>query len=34
VLVTFGSDKEVPLSGFHVGTDVSAGRRQPVFAQR
>jgi hypothetical protein len=34
VLVTIGSDKEVPLSGFRMGTDVSAGRWQPVFAQR
>lgn len=35
VLVTIGSDKEVPLSGFLGGsTDVSAGRWQPVFATR
>ncbi|MGW0830164.1 WD40 repeat domain-containing protein [Streptomyces prunicolor] len=34
MLVTIGSDKEVPLSGFRMGTDVSAGRWQPVFAQR
>ncbi|MFJ5306217.1 WD40 repeat domain-containing protein [Streptomyces sp. NPDC088350] len=34
VLVTIGSDKEVPLSGFHKGTDVSAGRWKPVFARR
>ncbi|WP_329247353.1 WD40 repeat domain-containing protein [Streptomyces sp. NBC_01478] len=34
VLVTIGSDKEVPLSGFRKGTDASAGRWQPVFAQR
>ncbi|MFJ8136480.1 WD40 repeat domain-containing protein [Streptomyces sp. NPDC096013] len=35
VLVTIGSDKEVPLSGFLGGsTDVSAGRWKPVFAQR
>ncbi|MET7571520.1 WD40 repeat domain-containing protein [Streptomyces sp. NPDC005492] len=34
VLVTVGSDKEVPLSGFRKGTDVSAGRWQPVFAER
>ncbi|MFJ2155976.1 WD40 repeat domain-containing protein [Streptomyces sp. NPDC087856] len=35
VLVTIGSDKEVPLSGFLGGsTDVSAGRWKPVFVQR
>ncbi|MBK3581506.1 WD40 repeat domain-containing protein [Streptomyces sp. MBT65] len=34
VLITIGSDKEVPLSGFRKGTDVSAGRWQPVFARR
>ncbi|WP_427923202.1 WD40 repeat domain-containing protein [Streptomyces sp. cg40] len=34
VLVTVGSDKEVPLSGFRKGTDTDAGRWQPVFAQR
>ena len=35
VLVTIGSDKEVPLSGFLGGsTDVSAGRWKPVFATR
>jgi hypothetical protein len=34
VLVTIGSDKEVPLSGFLRGTDGSAGRWEPVFAER
>jgi len=34
VLITVGSGKEVPLSGFRKGTDTSAGRRQPVFARR
>jgi hypothetical protein len=34
VLVTIGSDKEVPLSGFRKGTDSSAGRWEPVFAER
>ncbi|MFI0966770.1 WD40 repeat domain-containing protein [Streptomyces sp. NPDC021080] len=34
VLVTIGSDKEVPLSGFLHGSDVSEGRWEPVFARR
>ncbi|WP_329298997.1 WD40 repeat domain-containing protein [Streptomyces sp. NBC_00659] len=34
VLVTIGSDKEVPLSGFLKGTDGSAGRWEPLFADR
>jgi hypothetical protein len=34
VLVTIGSDKEVPLSGFLKGTDGSAGRWEPLFAER
>ncbi|MEU2772008.1 WD40 repeat domain-containing protein [Streptomyces sp. NPDC007162] len=34
VLVTVGSDKVVPLSGFRKGDDGSAGRWQPVFAER
>lgn len=33
VLVTIGSDKEVPLSGFRKGNDGAAGRWEPVFAQ-
>ncbi|KQV93070.1 hypothetical protein [Streptomyces sp. Root369] len=33
VLVTVGSDKEVPLSGFREGNDGDAGRWEPVFAQ-
>jgi len=33
VLVTLGSDKEVPLSGFRQGNDGAAGRWEPVFAQ-
>ncbi|MFI5682791.1 YncE family protein [Streptomyces sp. NPDC051636] len=33
VLVTIGSDKVVPLSGFRKGNDGAAGRWQPVFAQ-
>ena len=34
VLVTIGSDKEVPLSGFRRATTASAGRWEPVFAER
>lgn len=34
VLVTLGSDKEVPLSGFRGGEDGAAGRWTPVFATR
>ncbi|WP_406836765.1 WD40 repeat domain-containing protein [Streptomyces sp. AHU1] len=34
VLVTVGSDKEVPLSGFLKGTDGTVGRWEPVFAER
>ncbi|MET8133100.1 WD40 repeat domain-containing protein [Streptomyces sp. NPDC005251] len=34
VLVTIGSDKEVPLSGYLPGTDGSVGRWEPVFAER
>jgi hypothetical protein len=34
VLVTIGSDKEVPLSGFLKGTDGTVGRWEPVFAER
>jgi hypothetical protein len=33
VLVTLGSDKEVPLSGFREGSDGDAGRWDPLFAQ-
>ncbi|WP_405874126.1 WD40 repeat domain-containing protein [Streptomyces sp. NBC_00005] len=33
VLVTIGSNKEVPLSGFRQGNDADAGRWEPVFAQ-
>lgn len=33
VLVTLGSDKEVPLSGFRAGSDGDAGRWEPLFAQ-
>nr|WP_203615282.1 WD40 repeat domain-containing protein [Streptomyces sp. SID13726] len=33
VLVTVGSDKEVPLSGFREGKDGDAGRWEPLFAQ-
>ncbi|MDH6583829.1 hypothetical protein M2164_006515 [Streptomyces sp. SAI-208] len=33
VLVTLGSDKEVPLSGFREGNDGDAGRWEPLFAQ-
>jgi hypothetical protein len=33
VLVTIGSDKEVPLSGFREGNDGAAGRWEPLFAQ-
>ncbi|MXM63091.1 WD40 repeat domain-containing protein [Streptomyces sp. HUCO-GS316] len=33
VLVTIGSDKVVPLSGFRKGNDGAAGRWEPVFAQ-
>jgi hypothetical protein len=34
VLITIGSDKEVPLSGFRKGDDGAAGRWTPLFAQR
>lgn len=34
VLVTIGSDKVVPLSGFRKGNDGAAGRWTPVFADR
>lgn len=34
VLVTVGSDKELPLSGFRGGHDGQDGRWEPVFAQR
>ncbi|MGW6912070.1 WD40 repeat domain-containing protein [Streptomyces sp. NPDC054940] len=34
VLVTVGSDKTVPLSGFRMGNDGDAGRWEPVFAER
>ncbi|KOU55393.1 hypothetical protein ADK57_44970 [Streptomyces sp. MMG1533] len=34
VLVTIGSDKVVPLSGFRKGNDGDAGRWEPVFAER
>jgi hypothetical protein len=34
VVVTLGSDKEVPLSGFRGGEDGAAGRWTPVFAGR
>ncbi|MFF4310364.1 WD40 repeat domain-containing protein [Streptomyces sp. NPDC001507] len=34
VLVTIGSDKIVPLSGFRKGNDAAAGRWTPVFAER
>lgn len=33
VLVTLGSDKEVPLSGFRQGNDGDSGRWEPLFAQ-
>ncbi|MFE3037137.1 WD40 repeat domain-containing protein [Streptomyces canus] len=33
VLITIGSDKEVPLSGFREGNDGDAGRWEPLFAQ-
>lgn len=33
VLVTLGSAKEVPLSGFRQGNDGDAGRWEPLFAQ-
>ncbi|MFF1307749.1 WD40 repeat domain-containing protein [Streptomyces sp. NPDC058307] len=33
VLVTLGSEKEVPLSGFREGNDGDAGRWEPLFAQ-
>lgn len=33
VLVTLGSEKEVPLSGFRAGNDGDAGRWEPIFAQ-
>ncbi|MEU9171467.1 WD40 repeat domain-containing protein [Streptomyces sp. NPDC048420] len=33
VLITIGSDKELPLSGFREGHDGDAGRWEPVFAQ-
>ncbi|MBA4859915.1 WD40 repeat domain-containing protein [Streptomyces sp. PSKA54] len=34
VLVTIGSDKVVPLSGFRKGNDGAAGRWTPIFAER
>ncbi|MEW1690853.1 WD40 repeat domain-containing protein [Streptomyces sp. NPDC091265] len=34
VLVTIGSDKVVPLSGFRKGNDGAAGRWTPLFAER
>ncbi|MEV0221331.1 WD40 repeat domain-containing protein [Streptomyces sp. NPDC050704] len=34
VLITIGSDKVVPLSGFRKGNDGAAGRWDPVFAER
>ncbi|WP_392968686.1 WD40 repeat domain-containing protein [Streptomyces sp. LN245] len=34
VLVTIGSDKEVPLSGFLKGTEGTVGRWEPVFTDR
>ncbi|WP_406489337.1 WD40 repeat domain-containing protein [Streptomyces phaeochromogenes] len=34
VLVTIGSDKTVPLSGFRKGNDGAAGRWTPIFAER
>ncbi|MFJ6543889.1 WD40 repeat domain-containing protein [Streptomyces sp. NPDC003656] len=34
VLVTIGSDKVVPLSGFRMGNDGASGRWTPVFADR
>ncbi|MET8326949.1 WD40 repeat domain-containing protein [Streptomyces sp. NPDC005181] len=34
VLVTVGSDKVVPLSGFRKGNDGAAGRWTPIFAER
>ncbi|MET7475829.1 WD40 repeat domain-containing protein [Streptomyces sp. NPDC005648] len=34
VLVTVGSAKEVPLSGFRQGHDGDAGRWEPIFAER
>ncbi|MGW4198514.1 WD40 repeat domain-containing protein [Streptomyces sp. NPDC005004] len=34
VLVTIGSDKVVPLSGFRTGNAAAAGRWMPVFADR
>ncbi|MER6133385.1 WD40 repeat domain-containing protein [Streptomyces sp. NPDC001815] len=34
VLVTIGSDKTIPLSGFRKGNDGAAGRWNPVFAAR
>lgn len=34
VLVTVGSDEVVPLSGFRMGNDATAGRWEPIFAQR
>ncbi|MER5180640.1 WD40 repeat domain-containing protein [Streptomyces sp. NPDC002896] len=34
VLVTIGSDKVVPLSGFRKGNDGAAGRWTPIFAKR
>ncbi|GAA3792705.1 hypothetical protein GCM10022403_028360 [Streptomyces coacervatus] len=33
VLVTIGSNKEVPLSGLRMGNDGDAGRWEPVFAE-
>ncbi|MBA2948347.1 WD40 repeat domain-containing protein [Streptomyces himalayensis] len=34
VLITIGSDKVVPLSGFRKGNDGAAGRWTPIFAER
>ncbi len=34
VLVTIGSDRTVPLSGFRKGNDGAGGRWTPIFAQR
>ena len=34
VLVTVGSAKEVPLSGFRQGHHGDAGRWEPIFAER
>ncbi|MET9874655.1 hypothetical protein ABZZ36_08530 [Actinacidiphila glaucinigra] len=34
VLVTIGSDKAAPLSGFSKGLDGAAGHWTPIFAER